>query len=368
MSDINPFYLNQRICDGQQSSWVWLLSSIFYWLPTVFFLHQFSLQAFIVSILLYLGFIACYFQVVNARGEKALLPILAILLIACFGTAATPGTMALFGYVTFFSGFCFSYYRALGGLVATLAAIAAAAYLFDQINAFFLAPSLMGSIALFFFGLYERKSRLHKFKEAKSQQQIEQLAALAERERIARDLHDLLGHTLSSIALKAELAAKLGRLGQTEPALREIDQVADITRETLTEVRQAVSGYKSRDFQTEITKLAERLKEQGFEVEVDVDLSGLTIKAESSLILILKEAVTNILRHSQGKSVSISARRSAHQLQLSVCDDGDSPHFNMGNGLMGIKERVNALGGTLAVSPTEGFSLDIKLPGEVLSS
>jgi two-component system sensor histidine kinase DesK len=214
---------------------------------------------------------------------------------------------------------------------------------------------------------------MQKLSEQRSQQQIEQLATVAERERIARDLHVLLGHTLSSIALKAELAEKLAEAGQVEKSIDEISQVAQITREALSEVRQAVSGYKSKDPQAEVDKIVSRLADKKFNVVQEISLRNLTPKAESSLLLILKEAVTNILRHSNGDRVMIKTQQTEKSILLTIFDNGT--HFKdknkqplFSNGLTGIVERVNALNGQFTIDTNKGFELNIILPTEVFIS
>jgi len=223
------------------------------------------------------------------------------------------------------------------------------------------------------FGLAERRSRMQKLNEQRSQQQIEQLATVAERERIARDLHDLLGHTLSSIALKADLAEKLAKAGHAEQSIEEISQVAKITRETLSEVRQAVSGYKAKDPQAEVEKIVARLTDKDFSFEQKVSLDHLTAKAESSLILILKEAITNILRHSNGNHVIVKTQQSQDSLLLTIFDNGTHYSANnkqplFSNGLKGIIERVNELKGNFSINTEQGFELSINLPREVFTS
>ncbi|MFB1000173.1 MAG: histidine kinase, partial [Colwellia sp.] len=185
--------------------------------------------------------------------------------------------------------------------------------------------------------------------------------------------HDLLGHTLSSIALKAELAEKLAKAGHAEKSIEEISQVAKITRETLSEVRQAVSGYKAKDPHIEVDKIVARLADKNFTVVQELSLKHLTAKAESSLLLILREAITNIIRHSNGDHVLVKTLQTEESFLLTIFDNGShflktnkTPLFS--NGLKGIIERVSELKGKFSLNTQQGFELSIHLPKEVFIS
>lgn len=194
------------------------------------------------------------------------------------------------------------------------------------------------------------------------------LAALAERERIARDLHDVLGHTLSVIVLKAELA---GRLIPIDPqrARNEIADVERISRTALAEVREAIGGYRARGLAAEID--AARLT---------LDAAGVTLIAESSqappatlnpqeetaLALALREAVTNIVRHSQATTCKLRFIAESGQRRLVVEDDGQHNIAREGNGLRGMRERIESLGGHFSmergIAHNRGTRLTIELP------
>src|SRR5690606_21535545 len=130
-------------------------------------------------------------------------------------------------------------------------------------------------------------------------------AVIAERERIARDLHDILGHTLSSIALKAELAEKLLILDKRDEAKQHVSELHQIARNTLSLVRQTVSGYKHRGLSGEVMELCDKLRQNGFVVELTGEIPQLTPRAETALILALTELTTNVLRHSNGNHCQI---------------------------------------------------------------
>jgi two-component system sensor histidine kinase DesK len=196
-------------------------------------------------------------------------------------------------------------------------------------------------------------------------EEIEQLAAVAERERIARDLHDVLGHTLSVIVLKAELA---GRLIERDPqrAAQEIADVEKTARTALSEVREAIGGYRSQGLPAEMELARSTLQAAGVALSCETPLPHLHATEETVLCLAVREAVTNIVRHAQATHCRIRFTTSDdghHSLHIS--DDGAHPKLHEvheGNGLRGMRERVQSLGGRLSITTEPGVTLLIELP------
>ena len=189
------------------------------------------------------------------------------------------------------------------------------------------------------------------------------LAAVAERERIARDLHDVLGHTLSVIVLKAELA---GRLVERDPqrAATEIGDVERTARTALAEVREAIGGYRARGLAAEIENARRALDAAGVTLTVENDMGGAKLAAteETVLALALREAVTNIVRHAQAKNCRLRFVSESGQRRLLIEDDGEHTLAREGNGLRGMRERVEALGGSMRLERESGTRLFIELP------
>lgn len=193
-------------------------------------------------------------------------------------------------------------------------------------------------------------------------QEIEQLAKTAERERIARDLHDVLGHTLSLISIKSELAA---RLLATDPARseRELEEIQIISRRALAEVRQTVAGYRAQGLEAELQQVTSALAAAGVTVvSSPVEIPRMPAEYEAALALIVREAVTNIVRHAGARSCSVSLGSYGGMIQLEIRDDGRGASGREGNGLTGMRERLRELGGKLTIHTTEGTLLQIELP------
>lgn len=224
---------------------------------------------------------------------------------------------------------------------------------------------MMAGVA-FSVGAGNMAYRLSWEKEAElrlSHEEVRKLAATAERERIGRDLHDLLGHTLSLITLKLELSRKLLDR-DTEAARRELSEAENVARHALAEVRSAVTGFREADLAAEMASA--RLLFESSAIVVEYDLPPpLPAAIEHALALVLREAATNIARHAHATSARITFAREGDKLRMRVIDNGRGGIVDKryGNGLTGMRERVQALGGSLAIESTHaGTSLEVVVP------
>jgi two-component system sensor histidine kinase DesK len=199
-----------------------------------------------------------------------------------------------------------------------------------------------------------------------AQDEIEHMAKVAERERIARDLHDLLGHTLSLVILKSELASKLAER-DPERSREEIRDVERIAREALAEVRAAVSGYRASGLVAEVQHARETLSTAGVRLESDVTSRKLPPAYEAVLALALREAVTNIVRHAGARNARLYVECTDAVCTLTIADDGRGGNAPFGSGLSGMRERMAILGGTLTRSGNGGTTLTVTLPLNVTS-
>ncbi len=195
----------------------------------------------------------------------------------------------------------------------------------------------------------------------RAHEEIEGLATIAERERIARDLHDVLGHTLSVIALKSELASQLAET-DTARAVAEIRDVEAVSREALSEVRAAVEGYRGRGFSGELQRAMRALSASGVSLDVDVEPIRLVPKLETVLALVLREAVTNVMRHAKASACRVGLHRTDDGVVLTVEDNGVGRARPNGTGLAGMLERVKAAGGRLDIENANGVAIRATFP------
>ncbi|HEX5284967.1 MAG TPA: sensor histidine kinase [Bryocella sp.] len=211
----------------------------------------------------------------------------------------------------------------------------------------------------------------HRRSEAKlrlANEEIEALAAVAERERIARDLHDVLGHTLSVIVLKAELAGRLLDQNGEDAVLRARREMADVEstgRVALAEVREAIGGYRSRGLASEIESARSTLAAAGVALQADAtEIRSVRLNAaeETVLALALREAVTNIVRHAHARTCHLRFATQDGVRRLIIEDDGEAAAIREGNGLGGMRERIEALGGRFALEHGQGTRLELHLP------
>jgi len=206
-----------------------------------------------------------------------------------------------------------------------------------------------------------------------ARREIAQLAAAEavarERLRFARDLHDLLGHSLSSIALKSELAGRL-LPAAPERAAAEVRDIESVARRSLREVREAVSGYRQPALDEELNGAREMLHAAGIACGIENDVSDLPNAMDTVLAWTVREGVTNVIRHSRAGRCEIRITQDGEEIHAEVKDDGyGSPpeHEGIrpgGSGLSGLAERVAASGGEIEAGslPEGGFRLHVSLP------
>ena len=198
----------------------------------------------------------------------------------------------------------------------------------------------------------------------RSRQRVSVLAVAAERERIGRDLHDILGHSLTAISIKAGLAAKL--VDHDRAAARaEISDIEEIARQALGDVRSTASGYRDVRVPTEIASARSVLMAAGIEARTPSAVEPLSEKASQLFGYLVREAVTNVVRHSEASTctIAVSAGR------VSVVDDGKGftlSRTTCGSGLEGLSQRFEAVGGRVVVDSRPGMGTEVR--GELVAS
>lgn len=303
-------------------------------------------------------FLPLYAATFRARSDRQIL-----LLVATMGALAVAGSLINSGasvfviYAAATAGRLYPTHRAvqviaaLVGVVGLMVVISPAPMPW-RIAA--LAPALFFTPAVGAASIVDAERFRVGQRLARANEEIERLATIAERERIARDLHDLLGHTLSVVVLKSALA---GRLVRDDPdrATAEINDIEQIGREALGEVRAAVAGYQARGLAAEIEGARVALEAAGVDVEVKADFTELRPKLESALAMALREAVTNVVRHADAQRATISITAAGTEVRLGVSDDGRGYPGLAGSGITGMRERVTAVGGRVVVGSPEGI-------------
>jgi two-component system sensor histidine kinase DesK len=281
------------------------------------------------------------------------LVILASALVLAFGAP----WLGLFIYASVLTGFAFPVWPALGTVGAVTAAsvgiglisgveVPEVAQIAGLSTA--LGVGMLGMARLIGVNSQLRAARL----------EVARLAVAEERLRIARDLHDLLGHSLSLIAVKSELA---GRLVASSPdrAAAEVHEIEAVARAALLQVRDAVSGYRQPTLVSELESARRMLAAAGVACQVDNDWPALPVVIESALSWALREGVTNVLRHSRCRQCVIRIVESVDAVDLEIVDDGPGRAVIQergleGSGLAGVAERLAKVGGSCSAAPLAG--------------
>ncbi|MGO4545948.1 sensor histidine kinase [Paenibacillus sp. 2TAB23] len=199
---------------------------------------------------------------------------------------------------------------------------------------------------------------------------ISELVKMEERQRIARDLHDTLGQKLSLIGLKSDLAGKL-MLKNPAQAQEEINDVRQTARTALKEVREMVTQMRGTRIEDEMFRIKQILKaaEIEFEFEGNIKLGTTDLLTENVLSMCLKEAVTNVVKHSEASACTVTIQSSRAELLLMVKDNGvgipESARNYGGHGLQGMKERLEFVNGSLDIVNKDGATLVIKIPNVI---
>jgi two-component system sensor histidine kinase DesK len=352
-------------------AWMWIAYTGFFFIQPIL---EPSVRIWLLTLaatLVFLGLYTLYLRANDCAHPVRFWLIGAFFLLGVICFPWNNGASTFFVYTAAFIPFVITSKRIVLSLfVLETLLIAAEGYIFRAHHGFIAIPWPDTFIAVFlvliiggsnvFFA--EQKRADSKLRMA--QEEVEALAALAERERIARDLHDVLGHTLSVIVLKAELAK---RIIATDPAraATEIADVETIGRTALAEVREAIGGYRARGLLAELEAARGILASAGVTLLADpkpIDASGLSAAEETVLALAIREAVTNIVRHARAKTCRLRFITEQGQRKLLVEDDGEHPLAREGNGLRGMRERVESLGGSLRVEREHGTRLLIEIP------
>ena len=350
-------------------AWIWLAYSGFLFIDPII---EPSLRLWLGTLAVFatfLGIFAGYVRSTDEGQPTRYWMILATFLLGLVTFPWNPGGSTFFVYTAAFLPFSIkSTQRVLALFVAESVVILAEGYLFRTRGHLFHIewPNVLVAIFLVLIigggNIFFAEQRRAECKLRLAREENLALAAVAERERIARDLHDVLGHTLSVIVLKAELA---GRLIERDPqrAAQEISDVEEIARTALSEVRETIGGYRSQGLPAEMERARNTLNAADVALSCESTLPSVSAEEETVLCLALREAVTNIVRHAGAKHCRMRfATTGDNYLSLLVEDDGTHAALHEGNGLRGMRERVQGMGGRFSMNTHAGTALLIELP------
>lgn len=355
------------------SIYVWIIFCV---LPFFFIFRSSSIYEMLFGILMTLIFFLSYRLSFISNSRLVYLWVSIEMAISLVMTA-------LFGYIYFslflafyigniknFSGFLSLY---IIHLTTTLVAITTTfIYQIDSLfpNLPFIFIAVIGVILLPFTVRYRTRQQKLEGELEDANERITQLMVIEERERIARDLHDTLGQKLSMIGLKSDLAHKL-MLAHPEKAAQEVDDIRATARTALKEVREMVSNMRGMKLDEELVRVQQIVEaaEMSFQYEGNPQLTNTPLLVENVLSMCLKEAVTNVVKHSQASTCLISIRQCPTEILVTVKDDGkgisasDEPF--RGHGIRGIRERLEFVNGRLDIETDNGTTVYIHVPSVI---
>lgn len=346
----------------QHGSWfdfVWLVYSVFFIFGP---LQEGTRRGWIRFGILYGLFLVCYAGIVRARGRRQAHIFLGAM--AVLGFAWFPFNGGAAGAIIYVAAFAPFVVETLTTCLILFAAInlgVIAEGLCFHVNAWSWGIVVLMSLAVGAGNLFAAQRMRANVKLGMAREEIEHLAKVAERERIARDLHDVLGHTLSLVVLKSELAGKLVERDPTR-ASTEIAEVEQIARTALAEVREAIRGYRAEGLAAEIERARTTLDAAGVRLECSSAPGKMLPGEETVMSLVLREAVTNIVRHAHAKVCHVAFEDGGSERRLTVEDDGRGGIRNEGSGLRGMRERVESLGGSVNVESGGSTRITIRIP------
>lgn len=319
----------------------------------------------LAAVVLAAAFVPIYLATFRARSDRQVLTLIAAMVaLAVAGSLVNSGAAVFVIYAAAVAARLEPVRRAvlvIAGLVGSVGLMFVISPVPFPYRLATFAPALIFTIVIGAASIVDvERGRAHR-RLLLADEEIERLAALAERARIARDLHDLLGHTLSVIVVKAELASKLLALdaGRAAPEVADIERIG---REALSEVRAAVTGYRASGLEAELTGARRALGAAQVDLQIEADVPALPAELESALALAVRESVTNIVRHAHARHARIKVGVAGDEVVLIVSDDGGGARAPEGSGLTGMRERIDALGGSVVIDGGVGTQVRVALP------
>ncbi|MFJ9500674.1 sensor histidine kinase [Brevibacillus centrosporus] len=353
------------------SPYVWV---VFYILPFYFIFRSSSTYEVVIGIVMILMFFVCYVLSFLSKGWAVYFwtswqIIISIAMTVLFGYVYFSLFLAFFiGHIQNKIGFFTLYTIHLISMVVTInmGFLSKNAELFNQLP--FVLVSLVAVILLpvTTYNWNKREKLQGQLEDANKR--ISELVKLEERQRIARDLHDTLGQKLSLIGLKSDLASKLMSKNPSR-AQTELEEIRQTARIALKEVREMVTQMRGTRLEDEVFRVRQITKaaEIDFVLEGDPNLQNTSLMTENVLSMCLKEAVTNVVRHSGATTCSVVIEPLRTDLLLKVKDNGigmaEECAYLRGNGLRGMKERLEFVNGSMEIdSAQNGTTVTIKVP------
>lgn len=301
-----------------------------------------------------------YFNEGPVHRRDVLWPIAGMTATGALMTPFNPGANVFFIFAAYFVGRTQPRRTAWTG-IGTLLLVIMLLGLFVNPNWNFWLPAVVVILGVGGLAMRDRRDAQMRAQLADSREEARRLARAAERERIGRDLHDVLGHTLSLITLKSELA---GKLIERDPqaAAQEVREIEQVSRKAMAEMRDTMQGYQEIDLDAEVDALEAALGTSGVTLERHMESLPQDPRLRTAVALLLREAVTNVIRHARASVCRIRLEETADDVVVTISDDGRGSDGREGYGIRGMRARVADLGGSLSVTNGAGTQVVARLP------
>lgn len=358
------YRLHRRLLpEAREIGWtpyLWLVYLGFFFIKWIF--QPIPVWEYLLSFAVLTAFLVIYFRSYWVSSRQRLWLIMAKAAIGLMMTPLNAGAIVFYIYAAASAGTLRPprlALRSIGVIIAT--ALTQCALLGLPLHYWFVAGLVGGFVGLanlYFAGVSSENAVLRL-----NQEEVRALTRARERERIGRDLHDLLGQSLSLITLKAQLAR---RLVDTDPARTrsELESIEEQARRVLEQMREAVKGYRRTGLAAEIADARLALSARDIRFEATAVTDGLPADVDAELALVLREAVTNVLRHSRADVCRLNIFIENSTVHFCFEDNGGMNHLEEGSGLSGMRRRVEGLGGRIAFDAVKGLRIDARIPVE----
>ncbi len=340
----------------------WLLFTGFFFIK--FFYVSPPTWEIVLSAVVFGVFLAAYLYAFRnyERPSRLRTPSFLILALGVGMAPLNAGANVFFSYPAWFLGRAYSTRTSVAVTAGIAGLVVLVTGLFELDLNFFL-PAFLLSLGLGLMSAATRRVETTQHALMQSRAEAENLARIAERERIARDLHDTVGHSLSVIALKSDLAAQLA--SDTAPdAAEEMRAVNTVARQSLAEIRATLSGYWELSLDAELDGLRSSLEQAGIGAAIDVTATDLGPHVETALAMCCREAVTNVIRHSEASECEVAVASDGRSATARIADNGIGMTGEAGNGLKGMQQRVEQMGGSMRIGAGTGTVVDVSFPIE----
>lgn len=329
-----------------------------------FFLQPFDIETLFIVLVCHAIIFSISFKVYWLEDNQVIFPFLLALTLSFFTSFYSVSSIALYA-ITILVAMAHSMFRIRLLLVLVVVCVYLLSAWLQKYDAFIFLIGLFFTLVNGISVCYQIQALYKQLAIKQDQEEVRTLATSTERERIAHDLHDVLGQSLTGISLKAELAL---RTLEKSPSVakQQLSDIIDISRNTLTEVREAVSDYRKTTIENEVASARIAFGAINIKFKSDIEPISLETPIEQALAWVIREATTNVMRHSKANLCQVILKTNKKILTLVISDDGiggankpDDLGNTFGTGIVSIRQRCNTIDAKFQLAQTNGYTITV---------